>query len=331
MTLPKGWKASNIKKMQKALDQQKKKVVQERVPVDEDIIIPLGIALFFIDISIFIMLSFVTAEQNIKFFIIVIYSIIIIISIYFIFAWYYKKHEMDKNDFATLKTIPNYRLYRTIVFLVPVIFSIIIINYVNVSIINQLLTYIKNNLLFLNLKDFIIRPLETVPGSNWDTFIIFILVLISQIAYAVTLPSLLAKEFNFYLANIHFEKAKNERSNETMNVKKINFFIKALDSYDKYIRKTLKHRINRSKIFSKLIIDSNLNLDREVEEIWQAFQRSDTDKLFPLKKMSELLKDGREDELLVRISKFDMFKESIDSVMSVILVTAAIITLLLPK
>jgi len=325
VTLPKGY-SKEIKEI-KGIKGIKEKVVKQRVPVDDKIIYPLLIILFFIDIGVFAILFFVTTGQDTTLFMIVIYSMSTIISIFFIFFWYYKRHEMDKKDFARLKTIPNYRMYRTVVFLIPVIFFLIIINYANASINNQSLTYIMNNSLFRNSTDFILQPSEPIPSFNGPTFLVFSLVLISQIAYAVTLPSLLAKEFNFYVAELYLENANNQRSDIEANVKKISLFIKGLDSYDKYMRMGFKHRIDKNKIFSKIMADSKLNLYKEIEKLWNAFHSSD--KLFPLKEMSQLFNDERAEELLVRVSKFDIIKESIDVIMSAILVVAALIPLLL--
>jgi hypothetical protein len=262
--------------------------------------------LVFIDIPLFIFLWFVSLEENIKLFIIASYSIASLPSLYLFFVCYYKFHEMDKDDFINLKKITDYNFKRKLIYVIPIIFSIVIIYYVYVYFDNQSPTLI--------------------PGSSGITLGAMFLALLGHYGYTTALPSSVAKEFNFYLAAEYFEKAKLD-SDKKMNVKKINDFIKGLDSYDKYLRKTFKHRIAKNRISSKLMADSKLNLDDKIKEICQAFQP--TDKILPLKKMSELFKDVKSDELVVRISKFDMFKESTDAIISVIPAAIAIVGFLL--
>jgi hypothetical protein len=77
------------------------------------------------------------------------------------------------------------------------------------------------------------------------------------------------------------------------------------------------------------VADSTLDTDEKIEELWQAFQNSD--KLFPLKKMSELFNHVRAEELLVRISKFDMLKESSGLIIPILTTFITIITTFLIK
>jgi hypothetical protein len=151
------------------------------------------------------------------------------------------------------------------------------------------------------------------------------MLILGQGAYLSSIPPLVAKEFKFYKAEEQFEKAKSIKSDA--NVKKINLFLKGLDFYDEYVRKALKHKIDKNKIFSKLVADSKFDSNKKIEEVWKAFQSPD--KLFPLKKMSELLNNVRADEILVRISKVDVLKESMEGLMSAIPVIVGVFSFLL--
>jgi membrane protease YdiL (CAAX protease family) len=96
----------------------------------------LGI-LFFVDVALFIVLALVNVENNFKLLIIAVYAMITLPIFYLGFLWYYKRTEFTKEDLLSLKKSPNYRLDRILVYLIPLIFSIIIINYVSIAVNNQ--------------------------------------------------------------------------------------------------------------------------------------------------------------------------------------------------
>jgi hypothetical protein len=207
---------------------------------------------------------------------------------------------------------------------IPIIFTFVSVN-------NQSPTSIIGDLKIPELTDFVNRtidfindPSNSIPGINSHTFVVFAMVILSQYAYLVAIPHSAAREFKFYLAEDYFEKATKVNASTIMKIEKINLFIKGLDSYDEYIKKAIKHKINKSKIFSKIMADSTLNSDDKIDELRQAFQNSD--KLFPLKKMSKLFEDSIADELVVRISKFDLLKESSELTISIVTTLITVVT-----
>jgi len=303
---------------------------KQRDAVDDDLIYPVAGFLLFIQIAIFIVLYFITAERNIKILFVSIYSIVLFPLLYFIFTFYFDKNEFDKQDLHRLENVYYYGLYSNLVIfiVIPIIFSILLLNSVNLYLNNESITYVMENLKFQALANFVITPTDEFPGVNSSTFFTFILLLITQFAYVCVLPSFVAREFKFYQAEEYFEKSKNLGSN-TKIARKISLFIKGLDYYDKYIRMNFKHQIDKDKITSKLMADSKFNPDTKIEELWQAFQSSD--KLLPLKTMSELFNDLKADELVHRLSKFDLFKESIKALMAGIPVIVGVASFILGR
>lgn len=196
---------------------------KQRDAIDEDLIYPVGGILLIIQIAIFIVLFFITAERDTKILIVSIYSIILFPILYFIFAWYFNKNDFEKKDLDRLENVNHYGLYSNVVvyLVIPIVFSILLINSINMYLNNELINYVMENLKFHTLTDFIVFPGDQFPGANSSTSFMFILLLITQFGYTCVLPSIVAREFKFYQAEKYFSKANN-----AANPKKITFFIK---------------------------------------------------------------------------------------------------------
>jgi hypothetical protein len=92
------------------------------------------------------------------------------------------------------------------------------------------------------------------------------------------------KEFRFYFAKILF-RAILKKEDEA---EKIKYLVRALNSYNKYIRRSLGLEINDlKKIYSKIISDPVLDKNHSIKELSKAFE--DSDKFKAIKCLSGLL------------------------------------------
>lgn len=103
------------------------------------------------------------------------------------------------------------------------------------------------------------------------------------------------KEFRFYFAKTLFRViSKKEDESE-----KIEYLVKALNSYNKYIRRTLALEIKELKnIYSRILSDPNTDKNYSIEKLSQAFE--DRDKFNPIKCLSRLFKDINTEHFLAK-------------------------------
>ena len=92
------------------------------------------------------------------------------------------------------------------------------------------------------------------------------------------------KEFRFYFAKVLF-RAISKKEDEA---EKIRYLVRALNSYNKYIRRSLGLEINDlKKVYSKILSDPTLDKNNSIKELSIAFE--DSDKFKTIKCLSGLL------------------------------------------
>jgi hypothetical protein len=146
------------------------------------------------------------------------------------------------------------------------------------------------------------NPLGIVIKNLGDPVLSYLLVSIMAATFFIVGSALLKiilligrKEFRFYFAKILFRVISKEED----EAKKIRYLVKALNSYNKYIRRTLALEINDlKKIYSKILSDPTLDKSHSIEELSKAFE--DRDKFKTIKCLSKLLKDVDTEHFLAR-------------------------------
>jgi hypothetical protein len=104
-----------------------------------------------------------------------------------------------------------------------------------------------------------------------------------------------SKDFKFFLARLSFRAMKTVQD----DVERVKYLIEGLSSYNKYIRRNLGLQFNDLKIiYSKLILDSNLNRIGSMKELSQAFE--DNDKLKSIRCLTALLNVEDTEHFLVK-------------------------------
>jgi hypothetical protein len=135
------------------------------------------------------------------------------------------------------------------------------------------------------------NPLGIVIKFLGDSIILSLFVTIIGITFFIVGSALLKiilliarKEFRFYFAKILF-RALSKKEDEA---EKIRYLVKALNSYNKYIRRTLGLEINDlKKVYSKILSDPALDKNHSIKELSIAFE--DSDKFKTIKCLSGLL------------------------------------------
>ena len=97
-------------------------------------------------------------------------------------------------------------------------------------------------------------------------------------------------------------------SKETDETNKMNYFIMALNSYNKYLKRNLKlHISNINNIYSKIISDSIVDKYELIKSISTAFESND--KLKPIKYISAFLDAKNTEQFLTKEPLGDKIKE----------------------
>lgn len=112
------------------------------------------------------------------------------------------------------------------------------------------------------------------------------------------------RNFRFYYAKacIQLSLMKTDRA------EKMNLLVRALNSYNKYLKRILKLEMQSiDEICSKIISDSSLDKDEFTKSIYEAFQSDD--KLKPTLIILNLLKITNPEKFLARQSSWDRIKE----------------------
>jgi hypothetical protein len=102
------------------------------------------------------------------------------------------------------------------------------------------------------------------------------------------------KDFRFYFAKTLFRVISKKDESE-----KIEYFVKALNSYNKYIRRTLALEIKElKKIYSRVLSDPNTDKNHSIEKLSEAFE--DRDKFQIIKCLSILFKGADTEDFLAK-------------------------------
>lgn len=106
---------------------------------------------------------------------------------------------------------------------------------------------------------------------------------------------------NFAKAYIKLIRDSKDRSNNVF------YLVRALRSYDKYLRQSLNLQINTEAIYSKIICRPDLDLDKTIVEITRSFE-SKLDKLEPIRVISKLV-NNPETKILVETTIWERIKD----------------------
>ena len=118
-------------------------------------------------------------------------------------------------------------------------------------------------------------------------------------------------------------------SKEKDETKRAKYFIKGLKFYDRYLRRTINLQINNIKeIYSKVIIDSNIDPEKEINSLSLAFE-TDNDRLKPARCLSKIVNVDDTKKFLIEESIGKRLKDLIIFFATIIPVAIAIIQLLL--
>jgi hypothetical protein len=135
------------------------------------------------------------------------------------------------------------------------------------------------------------NPLRFVIKFLGDPIISSLFVTIIGVTFFIVGSALLKiilliarKEFRFYFAKVLF-RAISRKEDEA---EKIRYLVRALNSYNKYIRRSLGLEINDlKKVYSKILSDPALDKNNSIKELSIAFE--DRDKFKTIKCLSGLL------------------------------------------
>jgi hypothetical protein len=107
---------------------------------------------------------------------------------------------------------------------------------------------------------------------------------------------ILRKEFRFYFAKVCLCVISNKEEDD---VKKVRYVIKALNSYNIYLRKNIGLQIYALKnIYSKILSDSKVDKNQSIRELTSAFE--DKDKLRPVKCLSTISNVTDTEQFLIK-------------------------------
>jgi hypothetical protein len=115
--------------------------------------------------------------------------------------------------------------------------------------------------------------------------------------------NLLHKDFRFYYARgcLRFMSKESDQTN------KFYYFVMAINSYDKYLKRNLKLQINSiDNIYSKIMSDPNIEKCKLIKLVGEAFENND--KLEPIKCMSDFLGIRDTEHFLIKEPIVDKIK-----------------------
>jgi hypothetical protein len=108
------------------------------------------------------------------------------------------------------------------------------------------------------------------------------------------------------------------------------YLLQAVDSYDKFLRRILHHQINDiSKIYSKILTESETNKHETIKSISDAFEN--VDKLKPIRYFSSYLSEKDQLRLLVKVPLAEVIKEWAKFLAVLLPVVISIVQFLFPQ
>ena len=131
------------------------------------------------------------------------------------------------------------------------------------------------------------------------------------------------KEFRFYFAKVLFRLISKKED----EAEKMRYLVRALNSYNKYIRRSLGLEINDlKKVYSKILSDPALDKNHSIKELSIAFE--DSDKFKTIKCLSGLLNVTDTEHFLAKESVGKKLKDWATMVGTMVSTVAAIIGVL---
>jgi hypothetical protein len=108
------------------------------------------------------------------------------------------------------------------------------------------------------------------------------------------------------------------------------YLLRALDAYDKFLRRILHHQINDiSKLYSKILSESKAEKHETIKSVSAAFES--VDKLNPVKYFSSYLSDKDSSRFLVKVPLIEIIKEWAKFLAVLLPVVISIVQYLFPQ
>lgn len=304
MTFPKGWEPVHK-------DTQQNKKFVNTPKKDDPVDLSIGL-LFYSNVGIILLLIFLPTSEEYKIGIFIVYFLLSIILISIIIYRHYQKNPIEQY-FRNMSTIPNYKFYKTTIYIGPPILCIFFSLYYANSI---------NSVL----------PIPIVPDMklmiftlSWNTLLLFLLVTYTQSGFASMMPSFISKDFHFYLAKKYLDKTSSENEID----KKIKLLNQGLHSYNIFLKREINLQISDVKrICSKIITDSKQDINKEIDKISESFDK--TNKLKPIKTISsEVFEDKDSEHMLIKIGRGQKMDDYVGIIIPIISVIITIIGLII--
>ena len=135
------------------------------------------------------------------------------------------------------------------------------------------------------------------------------------------------KEFKFYMAKTYFQLTAYQKDKTS----KVGHLIHGIKSYDSYLRRSLNLQINNIKeVFSKIIVDSNIDNNNVTSILLASFQ-NDSYKLAPARCLSEITNIQDPKQFLIEESISERIKDNAIFFATVIPVLITVTQLLIPR
>jgi hypothetical protein len=110
-------------------------------------------------------------------------------------------------------------------------------------------------------------------------------------------------KFGYHFAKAYFQIGTNEED----NTKKMNYLIKGIKAYDKYLR-NLGIQIDTKRIYSNIMCDPSIDENKATNTFSESFN-NEQDKLKPIKSVSEIANIKETENILNEISKGQRIKD----------------------
>lgn len=205
--------------------------------------------------------------------------IVIIIYIYSIFPLFLTSKKYYKI-IGSFNYVTEFNILKKMTF-VGFTFILILLAYILIS----------NFILDINVITFLISLLK----------VLFTLTLIDISGILLRILLQFSKrDFRFYYAKGYIKKL----SQNVDECDKVDYFRKAINSYDHYLQRSLKLKINNCNlVFYKIVNESSINKNKVIESF------DYEDKLQPIKEIIKILNIEKIDEFLIQKSLWDIVKE----------------------
>lgn len=170
-------------------------------------------------------------------------------------------------------------------------------------------------------------------GSVWlyEFYMLYLLPAHTELLFSVTAGLIWffyqsrRKEFRYYFAKACIRKIPESGG----EAEKMKYLINGLESYNKYLSRTLRLQINDvKKIYSKIMSDGNIDIEESIKEISDSFKNNN--KLYPIKTLAAVM-NSQSDQFLVKRSLSEVIQVSVKLAVTVIPVAVTLLQLLFPQ